>query len=384
MLFQRQFTMVLAVAIAILVAACATEASDPPESPNRDGATTATEGGQPPSPPTDTGEREPPAPAGSVTMARANWSTGYMQAAIYAALLAELGFEVTNPADLELAPSNAYLAMANGEFDFWVNSWFPNHDHFLAGEMHDGSLVSDHLTTLGWEMRRGATQGLVISKSLAEDHGIRTLDQIVNDPDLFIMFDHSDSTPDDGVLQLLGCPEGWGCHDNIKTIIEDLGWTNVEQLEVASYDTLITEAISRDEAGIPYIALTWGPSAYLVDLRPGDNVVWLSIADDYRSPYQTTGPATMDDGHCSADQCNLGWDLADIRVTANNDFLAANPTAARLLELVEINPIAVAVQSVAYQLGEDTDADVRRHAAQWISEHRDMVDHWLAAARRAG
>ena len=95
----------------------------------------------------------------AVRMARGNWSTGYMQAAIYAALLAELGYEASHPADLELAPSNAFVAMANGEFDFWVNSWFPNHDQFLAAGMPDGSLVSDHVTTLGWQMRAGGLQG---------------------------------------------------------------------------------------------------------------------------------------------------------------------------------------------------------------------------------
>ncbi len=90
----------------------------------------------------------------SVTMARGNWSTGYMQAAAYATLLTELGYEVSHP-----APSNAYIAMAEGEFDFWVTSWFPNHHQFLAGEMPDGTLVSDHLTVLGWEMRTGGPTG---------------------------------------------------------------------------------------------------------------------------------------------------------------------------------------------------------------------------------
>ena len=47
----------------------------------------------------------------SVTMSRANWSTGYMQAAIYKALLEEMGYEVNEPADLELPPSNFFTAL---------------------------------------------------------------------------------------------------------------------------------------------------------------------------------------------------------------------------------------------------------------------------------
>ncbi|MCZ0939454.1 MAG: hypothetical protein OXJ55_12505 [Caldilineaceae bacterium] len=140
-------------------------------------------------------------------MARGNSSTGYMQAAIYSALLTELGYQVSHPADLELPPSNAYAAMAEGEFDFWVNSWFPNR-RYLAGEMPDGTLVSNHMTVLGWEMRTGGLQGVLTNKDLAGQHEIETPDQIVNTPGLFAIFDTGDTTPGDGVLQLLGCPEG--------------------------------------------------------------------------------------------------------------------------------------------------------------------------------
>ena len=159
----------------------------------------------------------------AVRMARGNWSTGYMQAAIYAALLAELGYEASHPADLELAPSNAFVAMANGEFDFWVNSWFPNHDQFLAAGMPDGSLVSDHVTTLGWQMRAGGLQGDGHQQESGGRARHQDLAQIVNDPALFAIYDATDSIPKDGILQLLGCPEGWGCHLNINSMIEDAG-----------------------------------------------------------------------------------------------------------------------------------------------------------------
>ena len=325
-----------------------------------------------------------PGAGASVTMARANWSTGYMQAAIYAALLGELGYAVSDPSDLELAPSNAYVAMANGEFDFWVNGWFPNHNSFVAGAMPDGSLVSDHVTTVGFEMRTGGLQGILTNKSLADENGIATLDQILNDPALAALYDADDSTPNDGIIQILGCPEGWGCHDNINSWIANAGWTNVEQVPVGSYDALIADAISRDQAGKAYLVYTWAPSAYVGDLRPGDNAVWLSTSDESVSPTQVEGPSILGPGQCSAAPCNLGWDAADIRVVANNDFLAANPVAARLFELFTISPVDVALQNVRYSLGEDSEADVRAHADAWIAQNRDLVNSWLLAARVAG
>lgn len=54
----------------------------------------------------------------SVTMARADWLSGYFQAAVYQLLLERLGYDVSEPAERQLGPSLAYLAMAQGEVDF--------------------------------------------------------------------------------------------------------------------------------------------------------------------------------------------------------------------------------------------------------------------------
>jgi glycine betaine/proline transport system substrate-binding protein len=320
----------------------------------------------------------------SVTMARANWSTGYMQAAIYAALLGELGYEVSDPADLELAPSNAYVAMASGEFDFWVNSWLPNHDQFLAGTMPDGSVVSDHVTRLGKEMARAGVQGLITNKAFADANGLTTLDEMLSDPEVFSVYEAADASPGDGVLQIYGCPEGWGCHANINAWLENAGWDNIEQFDIGGYDAMIADAIAKDAAGEPYLVYTWAPSHYVSDLRPGDNAVWVSIHNDPSvSPTQIEGPTSIGN-RCTTDPCLLGWDAADIAVIANNDFLAANPAAARLFELFTINPVDVALQNVRMQTGESTEDDIKRHAAEWITENRGLADSWLRAARLTG
>ena len=327
---------------------------------------------------------ETPGSGVSVTMARANWSTGYMQAAIYAALLAELGYEVSDPEDLELAPSNAYVAMANGEFDFWVNAWLPNHNQFLAGVMPDGSLVSDHVTRLGREMARSGVQGLITNKAFADANGLTTLDALLADPDQFGVYESVDASPGDGVLQIYGCPEGWGCHANINAWIENAGWGNVEQFDIGGYDAMIADAVAKDAAGEPYLVYTWAPSHYVSDLRPGDNAVWVSIHEDQSvSPTQIEGATSIGD-QCTADPCLLGWDAADIAVIGNNDFLAANPAAARLFELFTISPVDVALQNVRMQGGEDTEDAIKRHAAEWIADNRDLADSWLRAARLTG
>ena len=312
----------------------------------------------------------------SVTQARANWSTGYMQAAIYAALLRELGYDVSEPADLELAPSNAYAAMAQREFDFWANSWYPNHDSFIAAEMPGGTLVSDHVSKVGLQAGLGGIEGFLTNKSVVEEHGIKTLEQLVNDDELFQLYEAADPEPGDGVLQLFGCPEGWGCNIVISDVIAARGWSDkVQQIEVGGYDATIAEAVARSRNGTPFIAYTWSPSFYTNHLGPGDRSMWLA---------QDEGASTLlGTDVCTNDPCNL-LITADIQVTANNEFLGENPAAAKLLELVEISVVDIALQNARYDTGgENTTEDVNRHADDWIDANRDIVDGWLDEARKA-
>ena len=317
-----------------------------------------------------------------VIQARANWSQGYMQGAIYRALLQELGYNVSDPADLELAPSNAFLAMAEGEFDFWVNTWRPNHDKFTSGELSDASLVSDHVSDIGGEMLGGALQGFLTNKSLVDAHGIKTLDDIVSNSEVFAIYDAADSTPNDGVLQLLGCPEGWGCRIVIQDTLEKNGWNNVEQIEVGGYTGVIGEAVARHADDKPYIVYTWTPTAYPGELGLGVDSIWLAQSEDAVVDEQR-GASPLGPETCSDTPCNLTFKPADIVVTANSDFLAANPAAAKLFEQVKVSLVDVTLQNVKASAGEDTPEDVIRHAAEWIAANRDAVDEWLAAARAA-
>ncbi|HZD24493.1 MAG TPA: glycine betaine ABC transporter substrate-binding protein, partial [Acidimicrobiia bacterium] len=68
-------------------------------------------------------------------------------------------------------------------------------------------------------------------------------------------------------------------------------------------------------------------------------------------------------------------------VVANTDFLAENPPAAKLLEVVELPLGDVSAQNLLMNQGENSQADISRQAKDWIAENRDLVDTWLEAAR---
>lgn len=310
----------------------------------------------------------------SVTMARANWSTGYMQAAIYQQLLEELGYEVSDPAENEMDPATFFPAVAQRDVDFWVNTWFPAH----KSQFIDGTPVEGNVEQVGLEMEAGGLQGILIDKATADEYGITHIDQIAEDPELSALFD----VTGDGIADVHACDVGWGCEALLEEWFDANGWndTTLDQLS-GSYTAVFSEAVGRVNDGEPTLTYTWTPSAYVTQLVPGDNVVWLSTENPL--PDQV-GAAALGEEQCPGQPCEMGFIAADILVSGNPDFLAENPAAKKLFELVEIPVTDVALQNVLFDGGENTEEDVARHAADWIEQNRDTVDGWLSEAAAAG
>ena len=340
-----------------------------------------------------------PGDGSSVTMARADWSTGYFQAQVYKQLLEELGYEVSEPSELELGPSLAYLGMAQNQIDFWVNSWYPGHASWWVPELPDGSKVGDHLTIVGNQMLTSGLQGYLITKAFADEYGVTHLDQLNDDPEILAAFDAQDPSPNNGVADIFGCTESWTCDDIIDSQIAFSGWDNIAQVK-AGYDAMFAEATAKADAGEAMVIYTWTPSAYIAALRPSDNVVWLAVNEviDDSNPTgveggeghdQTPGTANIGSAQCpasaNADNCQLGFVAADIQVTANTDWLNANPYAAELFCQVVLSVIDVSLANVEQSnAGNDSTEDfIAALASDWISENRGTVDGWLDAARNA-
>lgn len=315
-----------------------------------------------------------------MSMARGNWSTGYMQAAIFRALLQELGYSVTDPAEAEIGPRDFYPALARGEYDLWANGWFPNHDDFVYGYAEDpevglpeGTVVADHARRVGVQVPQGGLQGFLVDKRTADELGVTSMADIAVNP-----------TPWDGdgngLADIVGCPEDWGCHAVIDSIIEVNGWQDALEQIVGDYDALWDGQIARLELGEPVLAFTWAPSAYIVQLTPGQNAYWLAVP--MTIPGQEAA-AALPTSQCPTQPCTTGFTPADISAVANNEFLAANPAAEELLRQITIDVLDIALQNLRYRGGEDSEDAVASHAAAWIVDNRERVDGWLSAARAA-
>lgn len=78
---------------------------------------------------------------------------------------------------------------------------------------------------------------------------------------------------------------------------------------------------------------------------------------------------------------NLGIAVDRIRIIANNNFLADNPAAKRLFELISISIEDVNAQQKLVQDGETNAKDIRRHAEEWVKTNQEKFDSWLEEAR---
>ena len=284
---------------------------------------------------------------GTVTMARADWSSGHMQAEVYAQLLGELGYTVNDPADHTLNPNAFYPALDSGQYDLWVNGWFPTHDRYLTAETAAGLEYDRNIEAVGNPVAGGGREGYMIDKATADSLGIATMDDLAANAAAF-------DRDGDGLADLVGCPEGWGCYEVINDHISDFGWgSSVEHISGSDYDGPAQGVVDQIAAGESALFYAWIPNWTAEELVPGGNVVWLE------SP----------------------WPASSVRAVGNVDFLDDNPDVRRLLREVKIPLADISAQNVRSRGANYTEAQLKSDASEWIAANRGLVDGWLATAR---
>ena len=311
----------------------------------------------------------------TVIMARGNWIETNFQNYVVQQLLQELGYEVTDPE--EIAPATFYPAVAQGDYDLWASSWPLNHTPLLEGESPDGGTFGDKARYIGKMMASGALQGLLVDIPSFQRFGFTTLGELLDNPEAVAHFD----TDGDGKADINGCDDGWGCQKVINDTLAKNGWDDRAAQVSATHSALFAESQASFTAGGPVLQYVWTPTAFVGKLVPGRDVLWLAIEPEQALEGQD-GVSAVGDA-CTNDPCTTMFTPSDIVVTANNDFLAANPAAASLLESFELDPLAVAVQAVAIDAGASSDAEIADAAAAWIAANRDKIDPWIETALAA-
>lgn len=315
-------------------------------------------------------------PGGEVRMARADWDTGFWQAAVYRVLLTELGYEVSDPALETRPPETFYPALAAGELDLWVNGWFPLHDRFLDRELVTGQRLSEPIELAGMQVAQGAVQGFLVDRATARELGITSVTALAR-AEVARVFDHDG----DGRAELYGCEEGWGCNHAIERHLAAHPWGASVRQVVGDYEELLADVRDHVDEGEPVLYYTWTPNWTVELLVPGEDVVWLE-APALPGEERPTAVNGLE-GCAGDDPCDLGWVVNDIRAVANTAFLDANPPVRRLLEVVELPVEDIAAQNARMAADEDYgEDDLAADAEEWVEQNRDLVEDWLAVASR--
>jgi ABC-type proline/glycine betaine transport system substrate-binding protein len=299
-------------------------------------------------------------PKDTIKVARATWDTGWFQTEIFRLLIEELGHEVA--AAQTMTARNFYEALADGEIDFWVNGWFPLHDPLIR------QLNSGQIQQIGYEVKQGAMQGYLIDLKTAEQLEITSLSDL-SDPEVAEYFD----TDNDGKADLIGCNLDWSCYDRIEEHLAALELQETVEQVSGDYNPLANEAIKKWKNGNPLLMYTWTPNWTLGKVEPGTDVLWLDVP--------VKGQETLSDLEGTAvDPIILGYDLNDIRVVANRNFLEETPDVRLLFEQVRIPLTDIQQQNARMKSGEGSLADIRRHAREWIRENEAELRRILASA----
>jgi glycine betaine/proline transport system substrate-binding protein len=278
--------------------------------------------------------------------------------------LEALGYEVQDIKEIEYA--SGHVAVANGDATFMADHWNPLHVDFYERAGGDKKLFRKGVYSTG------ALQGYLIDKKTADKYGIKSVDQL-RDPKIAKLFDANG----DGKADLAGCNPGWGCEKVIEHHLDAYKLRDTVTHNQGAYSAIIADTIARQKQGEPVLYYTWTPYWVSGVLVPGRDVVWLQV------PFSSLPGARTDVSTALPDGSDYGFQANTQHIVANLEFAQANPAAAKLFEIMELSVNDISAQNLRMRDGENTPADVARHADAWIRAHQATFDGWLEAARAA-
>ncbi len=190
---------------------------------------------------------------GTVQLAEMNWASAGVMAYIDKIILEEgYGCEV------ELVTGDTvptFTSMSEkSEPDMAPELWINAFRVALDAAVDEGTLIYG-----GEVLNEGGVEGWWIPTSLAEEHGITTVAQALEHPELF------PGAEDSSKGAFFGCPAGWGCQINNANLfkaygLEEAGFELVDPGSAAGLDGSIARAFERGEGWFGYY---WAPTAIL-------------------------------------------------------------------------------------------------------------------------
>ncbi|MGD1806938.1 glycine betaine/L-proline ABC transporter substrate-binding protein ProX [Dapis sp. BLCC M126] len=280
--------------------------------------------------------------------------------------LEKLGYNIEKPKQIEYPP--IYISLANGDLDYSTVYYEPQHKQYFENSGGEEKLEKVGILT------PDGIQRYEIDKKTADKFNITNIEQL-KDPKIAKLFD-SDG---DGKANLVGCNPGWSCELVINHHIKAYGLEDTVEHNQGQYEILLADGMTRYKQGKSIIYYAYNPHWISTILKPGEDVVSLKVP--FTSLPESMGNITEKD--TSVDGKNLGFPILQQRIVANKKFLEANPIARKWFELVQIPIEDMNAESLRIKEGEDQEADILRHAQEWVKNNQEKYDSWLETAKQA-
>ncbi|NET25949.1 glycine betaine/L-proline ABC transporter substrate-binding protein ProX [Okeania sp. SIO1I7] len=306
-------------------------------------------------------------PPGIVTIRSANstWIQELFQTEIVNIGLEKLGYKIEKTKEIEYPA--IYISLANGDLDYSVVYYEPQHNEFF-----ENAGGSEKLEKVG-KLTPDEIQRYEIDKKTADKYNINNLQQL-KDPEIAKLFD-SDG---DGKANLVGCNPGWSCELIINHHLKAYELEDTVEHNQGQYEILLADAITRYQEGKPIIYYAYEPHWISTVFKPNEDVVSLEVP--FTSLPKSMG--NMSEKDTSLDGKNFGFRIIQQRIVANKKFLKNNLVAKRWFELVQIPVADMSEESLRIKEGEDQPEDILRHAQEWIKNNQQIYDSWLEKARQ--
>lgn len=275
--------------------------------------------------------------------------------------LQALGYDVQPIKEVDY--NVAYTAIASGDATYMAVNWDP-----LQKDMYASAGGDNKFYRQGTYIS-GAAQGYLIDKKTADKYNIHDISQL-KDPNIAKLFD----ADGDGKADLAGCNPGWVCGSVISTQIEAYGLSNTVVQNQGNYSAIIADTLTRFKAGKPVLYYTWTPYWVSDELKPGKDVVWLTVPHSANPGSQKDLDTTLPNGK------NYGFPVNNEHIVANKAWAQANPAAAKLFAVMKLPLADVNAQNLRMHEGQGSSDDIDRHVDGWIASHQATFDGWVKQA----
>lgn len=278
--------------------------------------------------------------------------------------LQALGYDVQPIKEVDY--NVAYTAIASGDATYMAVNWDP-----LQKDMYASAGGDNKFYRQGTYIS-GAAQGYLIDKKTADKYHLHDISQL-KDPNIAKLFD----ADGDGKADLAGCNPGWVCGSVISTQIEAYGLSNTVVQNQGNYSAIIADTLTRFKAGKPVLYYTWTPYWVSDELKPGKDVVWLTVPHSANPGSQKDLDTTLPNGK------NYGFPVNSEHIVANKAWAQANPAAAKLFAVMKLPLADVNAQNLRMHEGQGSSDDIDRHVDGWIASHQATFDGWVKQAAAA-